>query len=145
MADGFVPSLPEVWTYYRDERLALAQPDPGPYMGAGISNFYLADDIETGWSDVGEFFLYETNAYGRWMADAGLDGMYEQVADVDAVRAKGMYRVLAPDTLLAEIEQAGPYAFVLFHPMLGGIPPELAWRGLHLFEHDVLARLAGAT
>jgi hypothetical protein len=56
-----------------------------------------------------------------------------------------MYRVLTPDLLLAEIEAAGPFAFVLLHPLLGGIPPELAWRALHLFEHDVMTQLAGAS
>ncbi|CAB4863365.1 unannotated protein [freshwater metagenome] len=144
-ADGFVPSLPEVWTHYRDERLALGHPDPGPYAGAGIANFYLSDDIERGWDDVGEYFLHETNAYGRWMADAGLDGMYEPAVDVDTIRARGMYRVLTPDMLLAEIAEAGPWAFVLLHPLLGGIPPDLAWRGLRLFEHDVLTRLPGVS
>ena len=144
IADGFVPSLPEVWTYYRDERIALGHADPGPYMGAGIANFYLADDVEQGWQDVGEYFLYETNAYGRWMRNAGLAGMYESASDVDEVRARGMYRVLTPELLRAEIEAAGPWAFVLIHPLLGGIPPDLAWRALRLFEHDVLPHLNGA-
>ena len=31
--------------------------------------------------------------------------------------------------------------FVLFHPMMGGIPPELAWESLHLFASDVAPRL----
>ncbi len=145
IADGFVPSLPEVWTFYRDQRVALGHADPGPYMGAGIANFYLAEDVEQGWREVGPFFLHETNAYGKWMSDAGLQGMYEQAADVDEVRARGMYRVLTPEQLLTEIDAAGPYAFVLMHPMLGGIPPELAWRAIRLFEHDVLTRLNGVS
>lgn len=145
IADGFVPSLPEVWTFYRDERVALGHADPGPYMGPGIGNFYLTEDVERGWREVGQYFMHETNAYGKWMSDAGLDGMYAQAVDVDTVRAQGMYRVLTPDMLLAEIEAAGPFAFVLLHPMLGGIPPELAWRAMRLFEHDVLGRLDGAS
>jgi hypothetical protein len=77
------------------------------------------------------------------MADAGLPGMYNLATDVDDVRAQGMYRVLTPDLLLAEIEAAGPHGFVLFHPLLGGIPPDSAWRGLRLFEQDVLTHLGG--
>lgn len=145
IADGFVPSLPDVWIFFRDERISLGKPDPGPYMGAGIANFYLCRDVEQGWRDVGEYFLHETNAYGRWMRDAGLEGMYEPAADVATVRDRAMYRVLTPELLLGEIEEAGPYAFVLLHPLLGGIPPDLAWRGLRLFEHDVLTRLPGAS
>jgi hypothetical protein len=29
----------------------------------------------------------------------------------------------------------------MLHPMVGGIPPELAWDSLRLFEHEVLPRL----
>ena len=58
---------------------------------------------------------------------AGILGLHPS-KDVDDVREKGMYRVLTPDLLLAEMEAAGPFAFVLFHPLLGGIPPESAWR-----------------
>jgi hypothetical protein len=29
IADGFIPSVPEVWAYYRDERQKLGHPDPG--------------------------------------------------------------------------------------------------------------------
>jgi alkanesulfonate monooxygenase SsuD/methylene tetrahydromethanopterin reductase-like flavin-dependent oxidoreductase (luciferase family) len=141
IADGFTPSVPEVWQPYRDERIAGGHADPGPYFGVAVGNFHLADDVDAGWDEVGRFFLHETNAYGRWMADAGLDGMYREAKDVDEIRERGMYRVLTPDLLLAEIEAAGPWAFVLFHPMLGGIPPDSAWRSLHRFEHDVLGRL----
>ena len=34
-----------------------------------------------------------------------------------------------------------PFGIVIFHPMMGGIPPALAWESLHLFEHEVLPKL----
>ena len=133
--------MPEVWEPYRAARIALGHPDPGPYFGVAVGNFHLVADVDAGWEEVGAYFLHETNAYGKWMTDAGLPGMYQPAVDVDAVREQGMYRVLTPEMLAAEIDAAGPFAFVLFHPLLGGIPPEPAWRGLHLFEHDVRRRL----
>jgi hypothetical protein len=27
---------------------------------------------------------------------------------------------------------------LVLHPLMGGIPPELAWESLHLVEHEVL-------
>ena len=137
-----MPSLPEVWEFYREARIELGNGDPGPHFGVSVGNFHLADDVEAGWAEVGPYFLHETNAYGRWMADAGLDGMYHLADSIDDVRAQGMYQVLTPDALVAAIEAAGPFAFVLFHPMLGGIPPEAAWRSLQLFEQDVLPRVS---
>ena len=143
IADGFAPSLPEHWDWYRDERLALGHPDPGPNVGVTLGDFYLAEDVEKGWDEVGKYFLHETNAYGQWMQDAGLPGMYRIAKDVDEVRERGMYRVITPDEMVAELNAAGPFAFVLFHPLLGGIPPDSAWRALRLFEQDVLGQLAG--
>jgi hypothetical protein len=29
----------------------------------------------------------------------------------------------------------------MLHPMVGGVPPALAWESLHLFEHEVLPAL----
>jgi hypothetical protein len=34
--------------------------------------------------------------------------------------------------------EASPYPFALLHPLCGGMPIELAWSSLRLFEHEVL-------
>ena len=85
--------------------------------------------------------MHEVNAYGAWMAQAGVPGSvggYESVADPDQLRATGQYRVLTPAELVAELQAKGPYGAALFHPLMGGIPPEMAWESLHLFESEVL-------
>ena len=63
------------------------------------------------------------------MAAAGLgdSGGYVGVADAEALRATGQYRVLTPDQMVSELSEQGPFAFVAFHPLMGGIPPE--WPG----------------
>jgi ribulose-5-phosphate 4-epimerase/fuculose-1-phosphate aldolase len=43
--------------------------------------------------------------------------------------------------MVEEVKAKGPYGFVLFHPMMGGIPPEMAWESLRLFEEEVLPHL----
>ncbi len=35
----------------------------------------------------------------------------------------------------------GDAAFGLFHPMMGGIPPQLAWESLKLLGTDVIPNL----
>ena len=142
VGDGFSPSMPELWEHYREARIAAGEADPGPYFGVALGNFHLAEDVERGWDEVGRYFMHETNAYGKWMTDAGLPGMYMPATDVDELRSRGMYRVITPDQMVDELQAAGPFAFALFHPMLGGIPPESAWRALELFEHEVLPRLS---
>jgi alkanesulfonate monooxygenase SsuD/methylene tetrahydromethanopterin reductase-like flavin-dependent oxidoreductase (luciferase family) len=144
IADGFIPSMPGVWDHYRDERQKLGEPDPGPWPGSGPTFVHVAADPERAWARIGPYAVYESNAYGASMAAAGLleTGGFRPVDSVDELRTTGQYQVVSPDDLVAELTAQGPFAFVLFHPMMGGIPPELAWESLELFESEVLPRLA---
>jgi len=137
IADGFMPSIPEVWDFYRDEAGKLGRPDPGPSPIRENRVVALAEDPEKGWAQMAPFFLHETNAYGAWQAQAGVTASYRAVTDADQLRATGQYRVLTPEQFVAE-QQASPSGVVQFHPLCGGMRPELAWSSLRLFEQHVL-------
>ena len=137
IADGFIPSKPEVWTFYRDEVQRLGRPDPGPCPTGENQVVALAEDPEEGWERMSPFFLHETNAYGRWQAQDDVASPYRSVADADELRATGNYRVLTPEQLVEE-QKGSPFPFVFLHPMCGGMPLELAWSSLRLFENEVL-------
>jgi alkanesulfonate monooxygenase SsuD/methylene tetrahydromethanopterin reductase-like flavin-dependent oxidoreductase (luciferase family) len=143
IADGFIPSVPEVWDYYRDERQQLGHPDPGPSPIGANRTVALAEDPEAGWERMAPFFLHEMNAYGAWQAQDDLASPYRTVEDVDALRASGSYSVLTPDQFVEELE-AAPFPFAFFHPMCGGMPIDLAWSSLRLFEHEVMPRFEEA-
>jgi hypothetical protein len=49
--------------------------------------------------------------------------------------------VLTPAAYVNELRAAGPFPFSMLHPMVGGAPPELAWRTLRLYENEVLPNL----
>jgi len=139
LADGFFPTSPDVWDFYRDELELLGRPDPGPcpLPSAGPLLFALAEDAEQGWQQMAPSFLHQANAYGTWRGDSDLISPYRTVADVDALRATGQYRVLTPDQLIAEMK-AAPVPFANLHPLVGGMPIDLAWSSLRLLEHEVL-------
>lgn len=139
IGDGFAPGLPTLWEFYRDECLKLGKPDPGPARRASAAVTMLSRDPRSAWDELAPYFLHEANAYGAWEATRAGDGLHQQAADAEALRKTGVYRVLTPEDYLAELRAAGPAAFAMLHPMVGGIPPELAWRHLRLFEHEVLA------
>jgi alkanesulfonate monooxygenase SsuD/methylene tetrahydromethanopterin reductase-like flavin-dependent oxidoreductase (luciferase family) len=143
LGDGFVPSSPTLWDAYRDELAKVGKPDPGPYAGGDTSFFHVAVDVNEGWAAIAPYALHEVNSYGQWMAEAGVEetGGYQTVTDADALRQTGQYRVVTPDDLVVELKEKGPNGFTLFHPLMGGIPPEVAWESLHLFEREVLPRL----
>jgi alkanesulfonate monooxygenase SsuD/methylene tetrahydromethanopterin reductase-like flavin-dependent oxidoreductase (luciferase family) len=143
LGDGFVPSSPDLWDVYRDELAKVGKPDPGPYPGGDTSFFHVATDVDEGWAAIAPYAMHEVNSYGQWMAEAGLEatGGYRTADDAEALRQTGQYRVITPDALVAELKEKGPNGFALFHPLMGGIPPDLGWQSLHLFEREVLPRL----
>jgi alkanesulfonate monooxygenase SsuD/methylene tetrahydromethanopterin reductase-like flavin-dependent oxidoreductase (luciferase family) len=134
IADGFIPSEPACWQFYRDECLGLGKPDPGPGMRGQGDVVILAENPDAAWRELGPYFLHETNAYGAWQAAANVEATYKPQENIDELRATGQYRILTPDEYAAELEAAGDFAFAVLHPMVGGIPPDLAWRHLRLFE-----------
>jgi len=141
IGDGFAPGLPTLWDFYRDECLKIGKPDPGPPRRATVAVTTLAKDPDAAWGKLSPYFLHETNAYGAWEATRGGESMHKQAADADTLRATGTYRVVTPQAYVEELRAMGPAAFAMFHPMVGGIPPELAWEHLRLFEHEVLPKL----
>ena len=82
------------------------------------------------------FFLHETNSYGAWNAEAGLSA-YSIFNGSDELRQSGQYRVLTPAQFVVE-QKASQFPFTIFHPLCGGMPIELAWSSLRLFEQEVL-------
>jgi alkanesulfonate monooxygenase SsuD/methylene tetrahydromethanopterin reductase-like flavin-dependent oxidoreductase (luciferase family) len=137
IADGFIPSVPEVWTYYRDEVRRLGGPDPGLCPIGPNQVVALADDPERGWEQMAPFFLHENNAYGAWQAQSGVASPYQSVGDTDELRATGRYRVLTAEAYVNELKSSSS-SYVTLHPMCGGMPIGLAWSSLRLFETDVL-------
>ena len=142
IADGFLPSVPEVWDFYRDEVQQLGRPDPGPSPIGRNRTVALADDVEKGWEQMGPYFLHEANAYGTWQAQEGVASPYRSADDLDELRASDQYAVVTPDQLVEEL-RAAPFPFAFFHPLCGGMPIDLAWSSLRLFEHEVRPAFAG--
>jgi alkanesulfonate monooxygenase SsuD/methylene tetrahydromethanopterin reductase-like flavin-dependent oxidoreductase (luciferase family) len=142
IGDGFVPSEPECWVHYRDECLQLGKPDPGPCTIKSFGDqVVLATDVEQAWDELGPYFLHETQTYGAWEQEASASGRpatFRPMASVEEVRESGQYRILTPDQWAEELAGDDAPDMPVFHPMVGGIPPALAWRHLHLFEEAFL-------
>jgi hypothetical protein len=103
----------------------------------------LAADPDEGWARLAPFFLHEVNAYGAWQAEDGIATTYKSVSGIEELRGTGQYRVLTPREYVEELRAAGPHAFAMLHPLVGGTPPHLAWESLRLFEREVLPELTG--
>jgi alkanesulfonate monooxygenase SsuD/methylene tetrahydromethanopterin reductase-like flavin-dependent oxidoreductase (luciferase family) len=130
---GFVPTEKGPWEVYRKERIALGHDDPGELFRSDSRFFHLSDEPDADWDRIAPYAMHESNAYARWLAEAG-GGIYKAYDDADALRASGDYRVLPPRALAEELHAEGPFALATFHPLMGGLAPELGWESLRRVE-----------
>jgi alkanesulfonate monooxygenase SsuD/methylene tetrahydromethanopterin reductase-like flavin-dependent oxidoreductase (luciferase family) len=140
LADRFLPAVPSLWKPYRAERERLGLPVP-PAGKVGPLFLHVAEDPDSAWDRIAPHALHEANAYGRWMAETGTAGPYRPLADADALRSSGLYRVVTPDECVALAESLGAHGTLLLHPLMGGLAPELGWSSLELFAAKVLPRI----
>jgi hypothetical protein len=57
---------------------------------------------------------------------------------IESVRASGVYAIVTPDDCVALAKKFG---MLTMHPLMGGIPPELAQESLDQLEQKVLPLL----
>jgi len=140
-ADHFMPTIPEFYTLFREERVKLGKPDPGPLPRTTGNFLYVTEDPDHAWKQIAPFAMHEMNAYGQWMAEAGTTGPYRPIDDPDALRESGEYVLMTPDQLIETARGMSGFDTILFHPLMGGMDPELSWASLRLFESKVLPAL----
>jgi alkanesulfonate monooxygenase SsuD/methylene tetrahydromethanopterin reductase-like flavin-dependent oxidoreductase (luciferase family) len=137
---GFDTHLTDLHEQYAAEARKLGF-TPSPAMKFGPTFLHVTEDPQGDWARIAPHALYETNAYGQWAAQAGLDSSYKPVDSAEALRAQGGYAVLTPIECIALAAQLGPAGTLLFHPLMGGLDPELSWQSLRLFEREVLPHI----
>ena len=138
IADAFLPTLPKYWDTYREEMRALGKADPGPLMPGTAAYVHVTDDPDATWAQVARHAAHDMNEYGRWAAESGAVTGYEPVADPEVLRNMGMYRVMTPQQCIDMVTAAGDESTFMLHPLMGGVPPTLAWENLRAIETQVL-------
>jgi alkanesulfonate monooxygenase SsuD/methylene tetrahydromethanopterin reductase-like flavin-dependent oxidoreductase (luciferase family) len=117
-------SLKEV---YRDEaeRVGVA-PVGCAFPRAGVPlTVFVADDPERAWAELGDYLLVDAAGYGSWKTPATGTASGSFATTVEGLRAeRGAYHVLTPEEAGAIVATGQPLGL---QPLVGGIPPEIAW------------------
>jgi hypothetical protein len=135
--------LPELGQYYLDlcQRQGV---EPNLIMPTAVNRgmIFLHEEPEKAWAEFGEHILWEAVTYGGWVDGAPLSSMHlPGVLTLDEVRASGRYRFLTPDELVAEARDCPDYGPMVFHPLVGGMPIDEAWKSVQLFIDVVMPQL----
>jgi len=95
---------------------------------------FIASDTEACWREIGDYLLYDATAYGAWSHSNRRAYAESFASNVDELRMEGKYRVLTPQQALQTILETGSLHLA---PLTGGVPLEIGWRSLELFEKKI--------
>jgi alkanesulfonate monooxygenase SsuD/methylene tetrahydromethanopterin reductase-like flavin-dependent oxidoreductase (luciferase family) len=138
---GFRPGVPALWDVYVDELARLGLPAPERPRRSGPTFLFVTEDPERDLARLAPNLLDTTNTYAMWALERGAGSTkYEPVETVAALVERG-FRVVTPSACVELAQEYGADGELRFHPLMGGIDPELSWGSLELFEQRVLPEL----
>lgn len=128
---------------YLEELAALGKQPPVPVTEPGVGHptfVHIAEDPVAAWAAIGKHVLHNVNEYASYAQAKDLTP-FKAVTDPDELLGSGAAAVYTPAQCRDLLRRIGPGGRFRLNPLEGGIPPELAWESLRLFETEVLAKL----
>ncbi len=102
---------------------------------------FVADDLDRAWDELGPYLMHDVRSYAALNPGDQHTVSLSFAATAEELRAEDRsHRILTVDQAV-ELARAGTP--LQLHPLIGGLPPELAWPYLHTVADRVLPALAG--
>jgi hypothetical protein len=102
---------------------------------------FVSDDLDRAWEELGPYLMHDVRMYGSWNEGNHDTAGISFAPDAEALRAdRRSHRIMTVGEA-EEFIRAGNG--LSLHPLIGGCPPELAWRYLRTVTDELLPRLAG--
>lgn len=143
IGDRFLAGEPGHWAAYTAECERIGR-DPGPRDSGGPGFLHITDDPDAAWDELAPYLLHNAHMYEEWTKPTFGRGaaVFPRANSVEDLKKISSYQVITPQQCieLARTYEAKNRALV-FMPLLGGVPPKLAWDSLDLFEREVLPHL----
>jgi alkanesulfonate monooxygenase SsuD/methylene tetrahydromethanopterin reductase-like flavin-dependent oxidoreductase (luciferase family) len=109
---------------YRAEGGAAAPGCFFPPSGVPLTVF-VADDPERAWAEIGEYLLRDSASYSAWNSTRSGTASISRASSVAELAAeKGAYQIVTPTEARALLGTGFP---LNLQPLVGGLPPEVAW------------------
>jgi alkanesulfonate monooxygenase SsuD/methylene tetrahydromethanopterin reductase-like flavin-dependent oxidoreductase (luciferase family) len=137
---GFFPALgdAELAEIYNAECARVGFGGGFVVLPSGPGFVHVSDDPERDWQRIAPHALYDAQTYAAWQPPGQRSAVHVVATNAEELRQSGVYRVVTPDECVQLARETGR---IILHPLMGGIPPALAWQGLELFEKAVLPRI----
>ena len=135
-------NMPELEAYYYEQCAKFGTQGFITMPPAGFHHIWVADDPDQAWNEIGTYLLHEAMTYSSWQTPDIRSAVHSHATTPAELRAEGIYRIMTPAEVLAEIKAAGDQAAVGLHPFCGGMPIDTAWKYLTNYTEKVLGKLS---
>jgi alkanesulfonate monooxygenase SsuD/methylene tetrahydromethanopterin reductase-like flavin-dependent oxidoreductase (luciferase family) len=86
---------------------------------------FVADDVERAWLELGPHLMHDVTMYGSWNEGNDHTASLSFASSAEELRAENRsHRILDVDEALELVRAGTP---LQLHPLIGGLPPDIAW------------------
>jgi alkanesulfonate monooxygenase SsuD/methylene tetrahydromethanopterin reductase-like flavin-dependent oxidoreductase (luciferase family) len=101
---------------------------------------FVAHDVDRAWDELGPYLMHDVRAYAAWNVGKTQVASISSASSVEELREDDRtHRILSVDQAIETVRAGTP---LQLHPLVGGLPPEIAWRYLQTVADDVLPAAA---
>ena len=137
---GFFPAIddPEIAKIYRRECESRGIQPGTVILPRGPGFVHVSENPDRDWERIMPYALHEATTYASWQPKGQRSTVHVEAKTPEELKASGAYLVVTPDECVEVAKRDGS---VTLHPLMGGLPAEIGWENLRLFESKVLPRL----
>jgi alkanesulfonate monooxygenase SsuD/methylene tetrahydromethanopterin reductase-like flavin-dependent oxidoreductase (luciferase family) len=100
---------------------------------------FVAHDLDRAWAEVGPHLLHDVVSYARINEGNTHTASLSRATTVEELRAEDRtHRIVTVEEAVAIVRSGMP---LQLQPLVGGLPPEVAWKHLRIVTDDVMAKL----
>jgi alkanesulfonate monooxygenase SsuD/methylene tetrahydromethanopterin reductase-like flavin-dependent oxidoreductase (luciferase family) len=101
---------------------------------------FVADDLDAAWAELGPYLMHDVLSYAAWNEGDTETSSLSFVKTAEALREENRsHRIVTVDQAVALIRAGAPLPL---HPLIGGLPPKIAWRYLETVANKVIPAVA---
>jgi alkanesulfonate monooxygenase SsuD/methylene tetrahydromethanopterin reductase-like flavin-dependent oxidoreductase (luciferase family) len=97
---------------------------------------FVAEDVDQAWAELGPYLMHDVLSYAEWNEGNTDTSSLSFVTTAEELRAENRsHRIFSVDEAIEFVRAGSPLAL---HPLIGGLPPAVAWRYLNTVVDKVM-------
>jgi alkanesulfonate monooxygenase SsuD/methylene tetrahydromethanopterin reductase-like flavin-dependent oxidoreductase (luciferase family) len=102
---------------------------------------FVAEDVDRAWNELGPYLMHDVRTYASWNEGDRDTASLSFVSTAEELRAENRtHRILGVDEAIEFVRTGQP---LQLHPLIGGLPPDIAWRYLEAAVDKVVQQVPG--